>query len=85
MTAFLSSKKKKKILACLDEFNKFNEYLKFTHELEENNSLPFLELRIMVENNSIVTEWYMNPTASGRYMNYLSHHPIEQNRAIIYS
>ena len=34
--------------------------------------------------NKLITDWYSKPTASGRYIHFLSHHPLSQKQAIIY-
>jgi len=60
----------------LKTFNEYHPRLRFTHELECNNSLSFLNaLVIRGEDGSIITNWYRKPTFSGRYINYFSGHP----------
>lgn len=59
----------------LQTFNSFDQYLEFTIELEENNSIPFLDTKIIrTQNNSLILDWYQKPTSSGRYINYYSEH-----------
>ena len=73
----------KEILAT---FNSYNSYLQFTIEHEENNSINFLDMTLIkTEDKKIITNWYRKNTASGRYINYFSHHPQSQKIAIIYS
>ncbi|XP_044764379.1 uncharacterized protein LOC123320947 [Coccinella septempunctata] len=63
----------------LDTFNGFNANLKFTMEVERDNSLPFLDTRVIrSENNRILLDWYQKPTASGRFINFHSQHPYNQ-------
>lgn len=65
-------------------FNSFNPHLQFTVEEEENNSIPFLDTKIIRnENNILILDWYQKPTNSGRYINYYSHHPLNQKVNII--
>ena len=66
--------KKDKIEEILSSFNNYNNNLQFTIERETNNSINFLDMQLIRTNNKIITNWYRKSTASGRYMNYLSHH-----------
>ena len=58
----------------LTVFNGFNPFLQFTTEIEKDNSIPFLDTRIVRHNNTLILDWYRKPTNSGRYLNYLSNH-----------
>ena len=42
-------------------------------------------IAITTDNNSIITNWYRKNPTSGRYINYLSHHPQSRKIAIIYN
>lgn len=67
----------------LDEFNNYNENLKFTNELENNKKQTYLDLLIILiilENDKIITNWYIKPTASVRYINGFSH---QQKKTVI--
>ena len=68
------------ILSC---FNKYNEKIKFTIEHEQNEKINFLDMTLHCIKNSIQTEWYQNPTWSGRYLNFCSNHPVTQNKSVI--
>lgn len=60
----------------LHYFNSFNPHLQFTIEIEQQRGIPFLDAKLIrTENNTIITDWYQKPTASGRYLNYFSNHP----------
>ena len=49
---------KDKINNIVDKFNKYHERLKFTFEIENNNSIPFLNILIIRNNdNAIFTNW----------------------------
>ncbi|KAI4476711.1 hypothetical protein M0804_013328 [Polistes exclamans] len=40
--------------------------IQFTIEVENNKTLPFLDLSILIkEDGSILTDWYVKPTSSG--------------------
>ena len=77
--------KKDKIEEILSTFNNYNNNLQFTIERETNNSINFLDIQLIRTNNKIITNWYRKSTASGRYINYHSHHPETQKIAIVYS
>ena len=61
--------------------------IQFTLEPEDNKAkINFLDIDIFRLNNSIPKiNWYRKPTYSGRYLNFLSHHPFAQKIAIIYN
>ena len=66
--------------------NSYNEHLQFTIERENNKNISFLDIKLIkMHNNSIITNLYRKNTASGCYINYLSHHPHSQKIAIIYN
>ncbi|XP_015121934.1 uncharacterized protein LOC107044532 [Diachasma alloeum] len=65
-------------------FNSHHERLQFTFEEESNDSMPFLDLRLIRQGNSIITDWYKKPTWSGRYLNFKSHHPSSRKRGVVY-
>lgn len=59
----------------LNAFNTHNQYVSFTIENETNRSVPFLDTKLIrTEQNTIILDWYIKPTSSGRYMNYVSYH-----------
>ncbi|XP_055522574.1 uncharacterized protein LOC129716759 [Wyeomyia smithii] len=63
----------------LETFNSYNEHIQFTYEMENNKRLPFLDMTLIrQENQKILTEWYMKPIASGRFLDYNSFHPLHQ-------
>jgi len=59
----------------LEVFNNHDPHIKFTIEKEDdNNSVPFLDTKLMRRNNILLLDWYVKPTSSGRYLNYNSTH-----------
>lgn len=65
-------------LDCVvDCFNNYHSRLKFTQESELNDSINFLNTTVYRDNNKLTTNWYRKPTFSGRYINFLSNHPIK--------
>lgn len=64
------------IQVILDELNSFHEMVKFTVEIEENNSINFLDLTVhKLSNGGLRTNWYCKPIAANRVINYYSSHP----------
>lgn len=61
-------------------FNALEPRIQFTHELESNQSIPFLDMTVSrcTETNGFTTNWYRKPIASGRVLNYHSLHPMNQ-------
>ena len=76
---------KQSIDKVLNVFNNYNKSLKFTHEIENNHSISFLDVKIINKNNGLHTNWYIKPTSSTRILNYFSNHPIQLKRNIIYN
>ena len=57
-------------------FNNQDSNIQFTVEVEQNHRLPFLDMTLVrQEDQTVRTEWYMKPIASGRFLNYHSCHP----------
>ncbi|XP_062713958.1 uncharacterized protein LOC134290776 [Aedes albopictus] len=68
-----------KIEHVKNSLNGFNPHIQFTCEIEENNKLAYLDmLLIRTEQQTITTDWYKKPVASGRILNYFSFHPLTQ-------
>ena len=56
--------------------NNFHENIKFTHEFEENNKIPFLDVLIAKEENGgIQTGVYRKETNNSIYIHWNSHAP----------
>uniref|UniRef100_A0A5S6QLT0 Reverse transcriptase domain-containing protein n=1 Tax=Trichuris muris TaxID=70415 RepID=A0A5S6QLT0_TRIMR len=55
----------------------------FTMEKETGGQLPFFDLLVMREENRMTTKVYRKPTHSGRYLNFLSNHPLNVKVGII--
>jgi len=68
-------------------FNIFNEYhdrLKFTIEYESDRSISFLDLRLIVIDNTIKIDWFHKTTYSGRLLSFHSNHPWCHKIGMIY-
>lgn len=64
----------------LDVFNSYNGKIQFTIEIEDNGTIPFLDMKLLRNpvDGSINTEWYMKPILSGRFLNFYSYQNINQ-------
>jgi len=69
----------------LNTFNSFHERIQFILELNNNNVLNFLDVKIIIEDHRILFDGYKKPTCSGRYLNFHSQQPITQKKSIIMS
>lgn len=67
---------KGKEMEVLDALNCLNESMRFTVELEDENShsINFLNLTVIRDGNFLVSNWYRKCFASGRLVNYYSSH-----------
>lgn len=75
---------KNKVESALRTFNSYHNRLRFTVECEVNSRINFLELTLIrTDTGRIEFDWYRKPTASGRYLNYESHHPLMQKVSVI--
>lgn len=61
--------------AILEILNNFNSNMGFTMEKEDKNqSINFLNITVIREENTCKTRWYRKPFASGRLVNFYSAH-----------
>jgi len=58
--------------------------LQFTIELEKNRVLNFLNLSLIVIDDTMILDWYQKDTCSGRYLSYFSSHPLCHKFGTIY-
>ena len=63
-------------LETLDELNKFNCKFQFIYEIATNNTLPFLDCLIEVDNEGrLQIKIYKKKRRTGQYMHYTSNQP----------
>ena len=79
------------LFSSSDHVLKFHKYINsrhknmtFTYEIEENNSLAFLDVLVTRE-EKICTSLYRKPTFSGLYSNYEIFMPIPYKKGLIYT
>ena len=63
--------------------NSRHKNIKFTKEVEKDNSLPFLDIRIDRKLNNFETSIYRKPTFSGVYLNIKSYLTETYKRGLI--
>ena len=65
-------------LECLDNFHKhlnsLNNSIEFTMETEKNRKLPFLDVMVTKDKQTLTTSVYRKITHTDRYLHYNSHH-----------
>lgn len=75
-----------KVLEVLNIFNSYNPSIQFTHETEHNNRLPYLDMvMVRLPDQSIKTEWYCKPMASGRFLDFFSSHPLHMKMNMVFN
>ena len=73
-----------KLQIVVDTFNDYHPRIQFTHEVERNNKISFLDLEIIkIDNGKTVSNWYRKSTYSGRMLNFISNHSFENKVSII--
>ena len=55
---------------CLNYLNREHLTIKFTQELEENNSLPFLDILVTHVENGFTTNLFRKKTFTGLYTHF---------------
>jgi len=69
----------------LEIFNSLHERIQFTLEVGESNRLQFLDVTVIIADKKIIFDLYKKSTFSGKYINFYSHHPLAQKKAIVYN
>ena len=57
--------------------------LDLTTAMEENNTLTYLDLKLIKRDNLIKTAWHQKENTSDRMLNFLSHHTALQKKATV--
>lgn len=82
IVAIIPSRKAEEMLMML---NSFQERIQFTMEVEQDDRLPYLDLLLVREGNTIITDWYRKSTASNTTLNFLSNHPLQMRKNVAYN
>ena len=68
----------------LDYINSFNVNIQFTTEIEENNSIPFLDLQISKDLSGLLSfSIYKKPSHTDKYLDFESNHPLQQKFSVM--
>ena len=67
----------------LNEINDFHPSLKFTIEREKDQSLPFLDMKLLRSDKKLSSTWYTKPTDTGLTMNYHALAPRKYKRSVV--
>lgn len=67
----------------LEVFHTFHSRIRFTIEEEIEDSVPFLDTKLIRQNNILKTDWYIKPMASNRYIHYRSYHQLRMKMNVI--
>lgn len=51
--------------------------------MKKIKKIKFLDITLIVENNTVICNWFHKSTFSGRYLNFLSQHPFCQKKGTI--
>ena len=77
--------KKSEIDKRLATIQGLHHCLSFTHELESNGKLPFLDMMINNENGKLSSSWYRKPTATDLTLNFHALAPLKYKRSVVSS
>ena len=68
------------------QINALHSNLKFTYELEsEIGQIPFLDMLLTHEGNSVTSQWFIKPSNSGLILNFYSFAPGRYKRSVVRS
>ena len=68
----------------LKVLNNLHPCLKFTHELEKDCQLPFLDMLIINQDGKLYSKWYRKPTDTGLILNFHSLAPLKYKKVCCY-
>ncbi|KAG5341193.1 ELOV1 protein, partial [Acromyrmex charruanus] len=72
-----------KVEEVLELFNSYHDRLRFTVDFGDENGINFLDVKLMIQEGSIIFDMYKKPINLGRYLNYFSNHPLAHKRGVI--
>ena len=72
------------LVPFLNHLNRHSPHIQFTMEIEQNNSLPFLDVLVTCnDNGSLSHQVYRKKTHTDRYLNARSHHHPSQKLGVL--
>ena len=73
------------IKKCHIYLNSRHKNMTFTYKVEHDNCLPFLDVLVTREGDSVLTSVYRKPTFSGLYTNFYSYISEKYKKGLIFS
>lgn len=67
---------KNQLTSVFNTFNSIHNRLQFIYKLQFNDSISFIDTRIIINRNKLIYDWYHKSTFSGRYLHFLSQNPL---------
>ena len=80
---FVLLRSREHIIRLANYFSEQHPKIKFTYELEENNCLPFLDVNVYREGNTITSSVHRKDTFSGVFTNYESFLPEVYKKGLV--
>ena len=77
MDDILRNISEKDVTNKLEEINNLHPSLKFTIEEEQENAIPFLDMKISRQDNTLSSTWFTKKTDTGLTMNFHCLAPIK--------
>lgn len=71
-----------KISYVLNLLNSYHPRIVFTYETEIEDSINYLDIKIIHNKDRLSFDWYKKDLSSKRLLNYISHHPMCQKRNV---
>ena len=85
MDDVLCSVRKSEVDERLSMINKLHDNLKFTYELENEGTIPFLDMLILNKSGSLSSSWYRKPTDTGLTLNFHALAPNKYKKSVVSS
>ena len=71
------------MLFCSNHLNNLCEKIQFTMEVEEENQLPFLDVLVRRNGDTLSTSVYRKKTHTDRYVHFRSHHHPQVKTCVV--
>jgi hypothetical protein len=82
---FLISTSRDYVTLILSYLNSKHPNIQFTHELENNSCLPFLDVKVIRSNGSFATTVHHKSTSTGLFTNFDSFIPMLYKKGLLFS
>ena len=66
-----------------EHINACDQFIKFTQEEENENSIPFLDCLIKRRDGCLITSVYRKETHTDQYLSFDSHHPLSHKQGVV--